>query len=224
MACYYSVNRLFRNSSNERTVPGSPGHRQPCSIPTHGTNNTFRKTPARAGKTKGKIQAADLEIWQLEGNGSSLNTCPRRTRWLKASAIGGCRCHEAGELLALALERTGTSAKVSVCCLKKKKKKKVPVWFNQERTPGSISDRSLEVNSVELQNLSSSNPFSGLTSLRDSIPVWEPLRECYLCWLLSVTPGWASSPRINTAQTLSGKMLMGAVMEGLLRERGFWSH
>lgn len=36
------------------------------------------------------------------------------------------------------------------------------------------------MNSVELQILNSSNPFSRLTGFRDSIPVWEPLRECYL--------------------------------------------
>lgn len=36
------------------------------------------------------------------------------------------------------------------------------------------------MNSVELQILNSSNPFSRLTGFRDLIPVWEPFRECYL--------------------------------------------
>lgn len=34
--------------------------------------------------------------------------------------------------------------------------------------------------SVEVQILNSSNPISGLSGLRDSIPVWEALGECYL--------------------------------------------
>ncbi|XP_070306134.1 autophagy protein 5 isoform X4 [Odocoileus virginianus] len=78
-----------RRNQTPGTETRSSGHGQRCSLQTCRTRDAFWKTPTSQSwenrplpaqpslETKGKIQAAWLELWLLAGKHSSLHTCPQ---------------------------------------------------------------------------------------------------------------------------------------------------
>lgn len=181
---YYSINTLFRNSSNEDS---SRLCRPSLVLPlqTHETNDAFGKTPVRAGNTKNsqlslpwKSKVKQMLLRWRSGYQRAIaptEQLPTRRSRLKACTGHVCGCLGRQGNFGLGIGR-GHVGDLAVSFAVSKKKKKIPLDFTQKALQAWYLI-GLEMKSVEVQILNSSNPFSGLSGL---IPVWEALGECYL--------------------------------------------
>lgn len=220
-ARYYLVKILFRNSSNEDS--SRPSLPQPALCPRHTINDAFRKTPIWAGKTENSLLSLAWKPKVKHMMFSLSSDYWRAVTQVRTPALGTHQRHQPLSMCGDAFRGSKSGGlRWSLCANILHRLKNVPAWLVEKELQACYLI-GLEMNSVKLQDWTLQ--MYSLGWLAWGIPIWEPLRECYLLPAV-ISSSWASLKPQNKHREhcYQGRCWWGAEMESLLRERDFWSH